>query len=35
MDKIIFIVLLLFVYIAGIGIGATITYLLYSWKGED
>lgn len=34
MDKIIFIVLLIYVYIAGIGIGATITYLIDSWKGE-
>lgn len=34
MDKIIFAVLLLFVFIVGIGIGATITYLIYSWKGE-
>lgn len=35
MDKIIFVVLLLYAYIAGIGIGATITYLIDSWKGED
>lgn len=35
MDNLIYAVCMLYVFIVGIGIGASIASLLYSMKGED